>query len=112
MSARLLTTPWLTKSWAGGALDTSGSCGWAGLDDGRWTRGARADRSARRPTRKAQNATGAHTGGAGTRGYHRVMLLVVDIGNTNITIGLLRGGALVATRRAATAAGAERDVRE
>jgi type III pantothenate kinase len=30
------------------------------------------------------------------------MLLVVDIGNTNITIGLVRAGALVATRRAAT----------
>jgi type III pantothenate kinase len=37
------------------------------------------------------------------------MLLVVDIGNTNLTIGLLRGGALVATRRAATAAGATPD---
>jgi pantothenate kinase type III len=33
------------------------------------------------------------------------MLLVVDIGNTNLTIGLLRGGAIVATRRAATAPG-------
>jgi type III pantothenate kinase len=30
------------------------------------------------------------------------MLLVVDIGNTNVTLGLLRNGALVATRRAAT----------
>ncbi len=30
------------------------------------------------------------------------MLLAIDIGNTNITIGLLRGGVLVATRRAAT----------
>src|SRR2546428_6316332 len=37
------------------------------------------------------------------------MLLVVDIGNTNVTIGLLRGGTLVATRRAATAAGATPD---
>src|SRR5919199_329720 len=34
--------------------------------------------------------------------YHRAMLLAVDIGNTNVTIGLLRAGALVATRRAAT----------
>jgi type III pantothenate kinase len=30
------------------------------------------------------------------------MLLVVDIGNTNITLGLVGGGALVATRRAGT----------
>ena len=30
------------------------------------------------------------------------MLLAIDIGNTNITIGLLRNGVLVATRRAAT----------
>lgn len=30
------------------------------------------------------------------------MLLAIDIGNTNVTIGLLRGGTLVATRRAAT----------
>jgi type III pantothenate kinase len=37
------------------------------------------------------------------------MLLVVDIGNTNVTIGLLRAGSLVATRRAATRAGATAD---
>jgi type III pantothenate kinase len=30
------------------------------------------------------------------------MLLAIDIGNTNVTTGLLRNGALVATRRAAT----------
>ena len=30
------------------------------------------------------------------------MLLAIDIGNTNVTVGLLRNGALVATRRAAT----------
>ncbi|MGK2850463.1 MAG: type III pantothenate kinase [Candidatus Limnocylindrales bacterium] len=30
------------------------------------------------------------------------MLLAIDIGNTNVTIGLLRAGALIATRRAAT----------
>jgi type III pantothenate kinase len=30
------------------------------------------------------------------------MLLAIDIGNTNITVGLLRNGSLVATRRAAT----------
>jgi type III pantothenate kinase len=30
------------------------------------------------------------------------MLLVVDIGNTNVTLGLVEGGAIVATRRAGT----------
>jgi type III pantothenate kinase len=37
------------------------------------------------------------------------MLLAIDIGNTNITIGLLRAGALIATRRAATAGRATSD---
>ena len=37
------------------------------------------------------------------------MLLAIDIGNTNVTIGLLRGGRLVATRRAATDARATAD---
>ena len=36
------------------------------------------------------------------------MLLAIDIGNTNVTIGLLRNGALVATRRAATIAARHR----
>jgi type III pantothenate kinase len=37
------------------------------------------------------------------------MLLALDIGNTNITIGLFRAGALLATRRAATNARATAD---
>src|SRR5258705_1377949 len=37
------------------------------------------------------------------------MLLAVDIGNTNVTTGLFRNGALVATRRATTHAGASAD---
>ena len=37
------------------------------------------------------------------------MLLAIDIGNTNITIGLLRAGSLAATRRAATNAAATAD---
>lgn len=37
------------------------------------------------------------------------MLLAIDIGNSNVTIGLIRDGALVATRRAATHAGAATD---
>jgi type III pantothenate kinase len=34
--------------------------------------------------------------------YHRAMLLALDIGNTNITLGLVQGEAIVAARRAAT----------
>jgi type III pantothenate kinase len=37
------------------------------------------------------------------------MLLAIDIGNTNITIGLFRAGVLTATRRAATQPGATAD---
>ena len=39
----------------------------------------------------------------------RAMLLALDIGNTNITVGLFRAGALLATRRAATNARATTD---
>ena len=39
---------------------------------------------------------------AGAAAYDPAMLLAVDIGNTNVTIGLFRAGVLVATRRAAT----------
>jgi type III pantothenate kinase len=41
--------------------------------------------------------------------YHRGMLLAVDIGNSNVTIGLFRNGSLVARRRAATAPRASAD---
>src|SRR3954453_7409794 len=34
--------------------------------------------------------------------YHPGMLLALDIGNTNVTAGLFRAGALLATRRAPT----------
>src|SRR5262245_66606340 len=37
------------------------------------------------------------------------MLLAVDVGNTNVTTGLFRNGALVATRRAGTHAHASAD---
>ena len=49
------------------------------------------------------------------RGYARApriiaaMLLVIDIGNTNVTTGLVRSGALVATRRVATDRGPTSD---
>jgi type III pantothenate kinase len=44
-----------------------------------------------------------------THAYDPAMLLAIDIGNTNITIGCFRNGTLVATRRAATVPGATPD---
>src|SRR4051812_96463 len=38
----------------------------------------------------------------GAPAYHPGMLLALDIGNTNVTAGLFRAGALLATRRAPT----------
>src|SRR6185436_5080616 len=58
---------------------------------------------------------GRRTGRSPRAGHARspriipAMLLAIDIGNTNVTIGLLRSGALVATRRAATAPRATAD---
>ena len=47
--------------------------------------------------------------GLKTPAYDPAMLLAIDIGNSNITIGSFRNGTLVATRRAATVAGATPD---
>lgn len=44
-----------------------------------------------------------------TPAYDPAMLLAIDIGNSNITIGCFRNGVLTATRRAATTAGATPD---
>ena len=41
-------------------------------------------------------------GAARRPAYHPAMLLALDIGNTNVTTGVFRAGALLATRRAAT----------
>src|SRR5688500_15934100 len=97
MSAGLDTTPWFTKNLAGG-VDTWGLLGGAGTwslgDDGRprWYRTVRGAATPNRPPR-----------------IIAAMLLAIDIGNTNVTTGLLRGGRLVATRRAATDARATAD---
>ena len=45
---------------------------------------------------------GRATGSGCDGSYHPVMLLAVDIGNTNVTLGLFRNGSLAATRRATT----------
>src|SRR5689334_5411314 len=93
MSSRLLTTPWFTKNLAGGWLGTERLLG------------------ARRRGRVAAD------GSAGSRppeaanppGMIRPVLLAIDIGNTNVTVGSFRNGVLVATRRTATDAHATAD---
>jgi type III pantothenate kinase len=45
---------------------------------------------------------GRPSGGGCDGPYHPGMLLAVDVGNTNVTIGLFRNGTLAATRRAGT----------
>jgi type III pantothenate kinase len=50
-----------------------------------------------RPDRATAAGPDAHAGR-----YHPVMLLALDIGNTNITAGLVQGEAVVASRRAST----------
>ena len=57
----------------------------------------------------------SRTSDSGRRGrvpparYHRAMLLAIDIGNTNVTIGLVQGEAIIAARRATTRAGSTAD---
>lgn len=56
-------------------------------------------------TRRGQGRSGRALAGPDKQGGPRIivgMLLAIDVGNTNITIGLFRAGALLATRRAAT----------
>ena len=53
------------------------------------------------PTRARPPGTG--------RPYDQPMLLVIDAGNSHVTIGLARDGALTASRRAASRAGATPD---
>jgi type III pantothenate kinase len=53
-------------------------------------------------------ATRAHPPPTG-RAYHRHMLLVIDAGNSHVTVGLARDGDLIASRRAASRASATPD---
>src|SRR5262245_8125860 len=93
MSSRLVTTPWFTKNLAGGwtgMRTTSGALGgtrgWGGRGDGSAGPGRR----------------GSRFGAEIRRAYDPAMLLAVDVGNSNVTIGSFRNGSLVAVRRAST----------
>ena len=83
MSVRLVTTPWLTKNFAGGGLDTRRLLG-GRTGDGRrrWYRTARAATTRIAPTGR---------GPAARPRIIRAMLLAVDIGNTNVTLGAVPG---------------------
>ncbi|MEA2547189.1 MAG: type pantothenate kinase, partial [Chloroflexota bacterium] len=58
---------------------------------------------------RGTNSVGRPTSGVCDDPYHRAMLLAVDIGNTNITLGLFRNGSLASTRRATTHARSSAD---
>ena len=100
MSVRLVTTPWLTKNLAGG-VDTGRTPvnGGHGRTVGWYPSG---------PARSVPNR--AEDPGA-TSGARIIgpMLLAVDIGNTNVTVGLVRSGSLAVSRRAITPARATPD---
>ncbi|TMF39372.1 MAG: type III pantothenate kinase [Chloroflexi bacterium] len=77
------------------AVRTSRRGGWAFTD--------------RIPLAGSWAAVGRATGSGCDGSYHPVMLLAVDIGNTNVTTGLFRNGALIERRRATTHARASAD---
>ena len=95
MSSRLVTTPWFTKNLAGGCMDRAPPPGHAG-------------REGRRMVARGEGRGGFDSGArsAAPAGIKRAcredpaMLLAVDVGNTNVTIGSFRNGSLVAVRRA------------
>lgn len=60
----------------------------------------------------ARVAGGGRLGGRAAAPYDPHMLLVVDVGNTNLTLALVEGGAIIATRRAGTPGGATVDQAE
>lgn len=70
-----------------------------------WTRLAREDPGVDAPDGTAGAVARTRRFGA----YHPAMLLAVDVGNTNVTIGLVRDGRVASSRRAATARGATAD---
>src|SRR4051794_4721420 len=121
MSVGLATTPWFTKNLAAGDVDTFVSCGSMA--------GGRLGRTMAMVPQEAAHGNAFEAGDptrrsdAGIRHGDRrsrsrclmtpriipAMLLALDIGNSNVTLGLLRNGALIATRRAATAPRATAD---
>src|SRR4051812_46529920 len=114
MSVRLETTPWFTKNLAAGRVDTGRLLG-ALRGAGRMVpqRGRRAKAFFGLVSAVSWGvAAGAPWADPGRPRPMRIilaMLLALDIGNTNVTLGLFRAGALLTTRRAATASRATAD---
>ena len=115
MSVRLDTIPRLTKNFAGGSDDTRAPrCGTEGRERGRSGRWG-ADPAGRDGTASPRERACLHVDpwrpvGDEAPRIIGPMLLAVDVGNTNVTIGLVRGRRRsLATRRAATRAGATAD---
>ena len=108
MSAAVVTRPWFTKNFAGGALDNHGllrACGSDDDDAGAISTAVHRNQW-RHPQKGRLRDDGARRGpardGPGSGSYDRRVLLAVDIGNSNVTLGLFRAGEVVATRRATT----------
>ena len=87
MSAREDTTPWFTKNLAADRLDTRG----VSSGHGGWTVPA-----------MVPHGAAPNDAIPGPR-IIRAMLLAIDVGNSNITTGLFRAGALLAVRHVASA---------
>ena len=101
-SVRLETMPRFTKNFAGGTDDTT-PC--AGVPEVTVETPVTDRRIVPQPHSRAQAkpAQFPRQPGALSPGrYHRAMLLALDIGNTNITLGLVQGEAIIAARRATT----------
>src|SRR4029077_14661926 len=94
LAVRRETTPWFTKNFAAGSVDTSGAPRGGACSDGRMVPHASG--------RDDPESTVAPR-------IIAAMLLAIDIGTTTVTLGLFRAGSLVATRRAATIAHATAD---
>src|SRR5450759_1115267 len=112
--------PRFTKNFAGGTDDTTllgqpggtiKSAGDGPVDRTSGTPGRTRDRrremlahaDARPDPARQVSGTVSSSPGPEAR-YHRPMLLALDIGNTNVTLGLVHGEAIIASRRAATRA--------
>src|SRR5689334_1472013 len=112
MSSRLVTTPWFTKNLAGGCIGRARPPGHVGTG---WTRsmvtrhagsgGAVSGAASRAESRRDRGPNRVPNRAA----YDRAVLLAIDVGNSNVTIGSFRNGSLTAVRRAATPASATAD---
>src|SRR5215213_3735014 len=106
MSSRVVTTPWFTKNFAGGC--SGGELLLRGTRDGRERRDGSATRGPGRyriGTFRAFRKSECEAPVA----YDPAVLLAIDVGNSNVSLGSFRNGSLIAQRRAATPRGGTPD---